>query len=178
MSRPQAASGAVLSARVPRPSAEVIGAVRASCRAVAHRPVALAEAFYGHLFEMAPQLRAMFAPDLTGQMQRMSDTLLGAVAQLEAADTVELEAALRRLGAVHGAQYGVDPEHYRYVGHALTRAVRDVSGPSYSGYLSSSWIAVTQWVAAHMVAGAEAEPDGDDGAPLHLPRQRGPRDRD
>lgn len=177
MSRPQA-TGAVLSARVPRPSAEVIGAVRASCRAVADQPVVLAEAFYTHLFEMAPQLRAMFAPDLTGQMQKMSDTLLGAVAALETADTVELEAALRRLGAVHGTQYGVEADHYRYVGHALTRAVRDVSGPAYSGYLSSSWIAVCQWVAAHMVAGAEAEPEDHDRAPLHLPRQRGPRDRD
>lgn len=177
MSRPQA-TGAVLSARVPRPSAEVIGAVRASCRAVANRPVALAEAFYAHLFEMAPQLRAMFPSDLTGQMQTMSDTLLGAVAALETADTVELEAVLRRMGAVHGTQYRVEPEHYRYVGHALTRAVREVSGPAYSGYLSSSWIAVTQWVAAHMIAGAEAGPEVDDPSPFELPRQRGPRDRD
>ena len=41
----------------------MIAAVRVSCLAVADRPVRLAEVFYAHLFEMAPQLRAMFPPD-------------------------------------------------------------------------------------------------------------------
>jgi hemoglobin-like flavoprotein len=157
---------------VPRPAPEVIAAVCASCRAVADRPVRLAEAFYEHLFEIAPQLRAMFADDLTEQMQRMSDTLLGAIARLEIFDTAQLEAALRRLGADHRTRHGVEAEQYRYVGHALTRAVRDVAGLGYSGALSSSWIAVYQYIAGHMTAGArEAES-------VMLPRPRESRDRD
>jgi hemoglobin-like flavoprotein len=141
---------------VRRPSRAVIEAVQASCGAVADRPVRLAEEFYAQLFEMAPQVRGMFAEDMTGQMQTMTDVLLGAIARIAAADTVELEATLRRLGAAHRTRYGVENEHYLYIGHALTRAVREVAGPAYSGSLSSSWIALYQWVAAHMIAGADA----------------------
>jgi hemoglobin-like flavoprotein len=180
MSHPQT-DGTPSPPGVPRPAPAVIAAVRASCLAVAHRPVRLAEAFYAHLFEMAPQLRVMFAPDLTGQMQKMSDTLLSAVAQLDTADTTELEAALRRLGADHSTRFRVEPEHYHYVGHALTRAVRDVSGPGYSGSLSSAWIAVCQWVATHMTAGAQAvesEASTADRSMVALPQPRMPREDD
>jgi hemoglobin-like flavoprotein len=139
------------------PSAAVIAQVRRSCAAVADRPVALAEAFYQHLFDMAPHTRAMFPPDMTGQMQKMTDTLLAAITTLADGDTTELEAALRRLGRQHRTHYQVAPEHYLYIGHALTRAVRDVSGPLWSGTLSSAWIAVYQWVATHMLDGSSTD---------------------
>lgn len=139
-----------------RPSPEVVAAVRRSCAAVAARPVALTEAFYAHLFEMAPEIRGMFPQDLSGQMQKMADTLLGAIAALDAPDTAALETTLRKLGADHATRHGVQEAHYAYIGHALTRAVRDVAGPAYSGTVSSSWIAVYQWVAHHMTAGADA----------------------
>ena len=141
-------------APVAPPSAAVIALVRRSCAAVADRPVALAEAFYQHLFEMAPRTRAMFPPDMTGQMQKMSDTLLTAITTLAGEDTTELETVLRRLGAQHRTHYQVAPEHYLYIGHALTRAVRDLSGPLWSGALSSAWIALYQWVATHMLDGS------------------------
>jgi hemoglobin-like flavoprotein len=140
---------------VRRPSAATIEAVRVSCLAVADRPVRLAEEFYAQLFDMAPHLRSMFPEDMSGQMRRMTDALLGAVAGIASADTDDLEVALRRLGAGHRTRHGVLPEHYGYIGHALTRAVREVAGPAYTGSLSSSWIAVYQWVASHMIAGAE-----------------------
>lgn len=144
---------------VRRPDPSVVEAVRASCALVADRPALLAEAFYAHLFEMAPHLRPMFPADMTGQMQKMSETLLWAVAQLgsaDPADAAEVEAALVRLGATHRTRYGVEAEHYGYIGHALTRAVKDVAGARFSGGLSSAWIGVYQWVAAHMTAGADA----------------------
>lgn len=149
-------AAAVTPAAARRPAPEVMAAVRRSCRAVADRPVRLAESFYAHLFDMAPQVRAMFAPDMTEQMQKMADTLMLAITTLEQTDTAELEAALRRLGAQHKIRYGVEPEHYQPVGHALTRAVREVSGLEYSGFVSSAWIAVYQYVAAHMAVGAQA----------------------
>lgn len=164
---------------VRRPSQAVIMAVQASCRAVADRPVRLAEEFYANLFEMAPQVRGMFPEDMSGQMQRMTDVLLGAIAQLATTDTAELEVTLRRLGATHRSRYGVENDHYLYIGHALTRAVREVAGPAYSGLLSSSWIALYQWVAAHMVAGADAvdrEEVAADPPPVALPEPRRPTD--
>ena len=151
----------------------MIAAVSASCRAVVDRPVRLAEVFYEHLFEIAPQLRAMFPVDMTTQMQKMSDTLLFAIGQLESLDTAALEAALRHLGATHRTRYGVEAEQYRYVGHALTRAVRDVAGLAYSGALSSSWIAVYQYVEAHMGAGALLDAES-----VALPRPRESSDED
>jgi hemoglobin-like flavoprotein len=99
-------------------------AVQKSCLAVAERPVLLAEVFYGHLFEMAPWLRPMFAADMTDQMQKMTDTLLAAVAQLSTADTADLEVLLYRMGADHYVRHQVEPAHYVYVAHALTRARR------------------------------------------------------
>ena len=142
---------------VAPPSDAVIALVQRSCAAVADRPVALAEAFYQHLFEIAPHTRAMFPPDMTGQMQKMSDTLLTAITTLAGGDTAELETVLHRLGAQHRTHYQVAPEHYLYIGHALTRAVRDVSGPLWSGTLSSAWIAVYQWVATHMIDGSATD---------------------
>ncbi|WP_172457693.1 globin domain-containing protein [Pseudonocardia sp. N23] len=139
-----------------RPGPEVIQAVQRSCRAVTDRPVRLAEVFYDHLFEMAPTTRAMFAADMTGQMQKMTDALLAAIAQISAQDTAELEVVLHRMGREHYVKYHVEPEHYMYVAHALTRAVRDVADQDYSSYLSSCWIAVIQWVTEHMVAGTRA----------------------
>lgn len=159
---------------VRRPSRATIEAVQASCAAVAARPVRLAEVFYANLFEMAPQLRGMFAADMTDQMQKMTDVLLGAIAQIATQDTVELEAVLRRLGADHRTRYGVQAQHYLVIGHALTRAVREVAGPAYSGALSSCWIALVQWVAAHMVAGAEAVDDELDAVVLPEPRPAEP----
>lgn len=153
-SLPRQAAAAPRPAR--RPGPEVIQAVQRSCRAVEDRPVRLAEVFYDHLFEMAPATRAMFAVDMTDQMQKMTDTLLAAIARISAQDTAELEVVLHRMGREHYEKYKVEPEHYMYVAHALTRAVREVADREYSSYLSSCWIAVIQWVTEHMVAGTRA----------------------
>lgn len=154
----------------PRPSPAVITAVRGSLQAVASRPVALAESFYAELFAMEPALRGMFPADMTGQMLKMTDTLVGAISALDTPDLGELEAALRTLGADHRTRFGVENGHYAYIGHALTRAVRDVAGPAYSGSLSSAWIALYQWVAAHMTAGADAA-DKAQPPPIPIPPQ-------
>jgi hemoglobin-like flavoprotein len=140
----------------PRPAPEAILAVRQSLQAVADRPVELAEKFYVELFAMEPRLRAMFPADMSGQMFRMTETLVGAIGALDEPDLDLLEETLRSLGRTHAVHYGVEDWHYGYIGHALTRAVRELAGPTFSGSLSSSWIALYQWVAAHMIAGATA----------------------
>lgn len=153
-----------------RPSPRDVAAIQASLSAVRRRPVVLAETFYAHLFEMAPSARTMFADDMTGQMQRMTDTLLATLAALhddatvptprsdDLAEQPALERSLHNLGALHRDRWNVQPEHYLYIAHALTRAVRDVAGPSWSGSLSSSWIALTQWITGHMLVGHHSSP--------------------
>ncbi len=152
----------------PRPSRRDLSAIQASLTAVRQRPVALAETFYEHLFEMAPALRAMFADDMTAQMQRMTDVLLATLAALqndagadEADDPVEhpaLERSLQALGARHRDRWNTVPGHYVYIAHALTRAVRDVAGSAWSGSLSSHWIALTQWITGNMLVGHDQPP--------------------
>jgi hemoglobin-like flavoprotein len=155
----------------PRPpSRRDVAAVQASLAAVRQRPVALAETFYAHLFEMAPTTRAMFADDMTAQMQRMTDTLLATLAALQSHNSgptppgdnltgpPALERGLQALGAVHRDRWNVLPEQYLYIAHALTRAVRDIAGPAWSGSLSSSWIALTQWITGHMLVGHHCLP--------------------
>ena len=147
-----------------RPSSHDIAVVQASLAAVRRRPVTFAETFYAHLFEMQPAARSMFADDMTAQMQRMTDALLAMLAALRHDDTAPtpaednlaepaLERALYQLGVLHRDRFSVLPEHYLYIAHALTRAVRDVAGPAWSGSLSSSWIALTQWITGHMLEG-------------------------
>ena len=109
-----------------RPARRDVIAIKASLAAVRRERVALAESFYAHLFEMAPAARTMFASDMAAQMQRMTDVLLSTLSGLEH-ETPALEAKLRALGVLHRDRWQVQPAHYLYITHALTRAVRDVS---------------------------------------------------
>ena len=112
-----------------RPAPRDLAVIEASLAAVRQRPVVLAESFYGHLFEIAPSARAMFAPDLTDQMQRMTDLLLAALAGLRDEGAAvprpgdplpPLERSLHVLCAVHRDRWNVLPAHYRSIPHALT----------------------------------------------------------
>ena len=138
-----------------RPTPEVMAIVRRTAEAVADRPAALAERFYLHLFELAPAVRDMFPQDMTAQNERLSRALFDVVRALVDPDRhgARMEANLHRLGADHAYRYGVRPEHYPYVGHALVRAVNDISGDS-SASTSSAWIWVYEWVSAHMIGAA------------------------
>ncbi|MEV4641365.1 globin domain-containing protein [Actinoplanes sp. NPDC049548] len=136
-----------------RPSAQAMTIVQQSAAAVTDRPVALAEAFYRHLFQLAPDVREMFPEDMTAQNERLCRALLAAVQALVDPDrfAAGMENTLRRLGHDHAHRYAVKPEHYPYVGHALVRAVRDVSG-DWTVATSSAWIWVYDWMSAHMLA--------------------------
>jgi hemoglobin-like flavoprotein len=140
-------------AEVGRPDADVISKVQRTCAAVSDNPVIIAEAFYRHLFDMAPAVRGMFAEDMSLQHERMCRILLEAVAQA-AQNPGAVELTLQRMGAQHARHFDVVPEHYPYVGRALVRAVRELS-PEWSTDVGSAWIQVYEWLAAHMVLGGE-----------------------
>src|SRR5262249_29588823 len=125
------------------------------------RPVALAEAFYAHLFDLAPGVRRMFPRDMTAQNERLCRALLDAIRALVEPErhAAGMERHLARLGAQHAQLYGVEPEHYPYVGHALVRAVRDLSGDR-SVAVSSAWVWVYQWMSDHMLGQARSFPVG------------------
>lgn len=138
---------------VGRPYAATIEIARQSCAAVADRPVVLAETFYSHLFDLAPEVRGMFPADMSMQHERMSRTLVDAVR--DADDPAAVERLLHRMGAAHARNHAVAPEHYPYVGRALVRAVRDLS-PQWSSSVGAAWVQVYEWMVAHMILGAES----------------------
>ncbi|MDR7276136.1 globin domain-containing protein [Catenuloplanes atrovinosus] len=144
-----------------RPTAEAMQIVQRTAEKVADRPVALAEAFYRHLFALAPGVRSMFPEDMTAQNERLCRALLDGIRALVEPERYagQMERALHRLGAHHADRLGVRPEHYPYVGHALVRAVGDISD-DWSSSTSSAWIWVYDWMAAHMLSAA--------GRPGHL----------
>jgi len=135
-----------------RPTPEAMAIVQQTAGAVADRPVALAEAFYRHLFTLAPEVREMFPADMTAQNERLCRALLSAIQSLAEPEryAAGMERTLRMLGSDHAHRFAVKPEHYPYVGHALVRAVRDVSG-DWTVATSSAWIWVYDWMSAHML---------------------------
>ena len=144
------------STRGGRPTPQAMAHVRRTAAMVADRPVALAEAFYRHLFDMAPTVRGMFPNDMTAQNERLCRALLEAIRVLvEPEHAGEMERQLAQLGAQHAHRYGVVPEHYPYVGHAIVRAVRELTGDR-SVAVSSAWVWVYQWLSDHMLSGSAA----------------------
>ncbi|PSK91852.1 hemoglobin-like flavoprotein [Murinocardiopsis flavida] len=138
--------------QVPPPSPRVIDVVRATCATLPDDSTLLAEHFYDHLFRLAPDIRPMFAADMTQQQIRMSEALLDVVRNLD--QPQEIQAYLRDLGAHHYRVLGVEPAQYRYVGWALVRAVGDLSN-SWSSHTGSAWVLVYEWITANMLAGAQ-----------------------
>jgi hemoglobin-like flavoprotein len=151
-----------------------IAHVRESAARLPENRVVLARVFYQHLFEMAPQVRGMFPADMSAQEEKLLNAIVAAVLALD--DPGSLEATLRRWGAAHERAFGATDEMYVYVGHALLRTVKLLL--SDSSAVMSSWVAVYEWLAAVMIAGAEegepspaaAEPAGAGG-----PGRRGRR---
>jgi hypothetical protein len=71
------------------------------------------------------------------------------------ADPSVIEGRWQDLGArPELAAYAADG--FAQVGHALVRAVRDLSGDEWSSALSSGWMAFHVWMAQHLAAGAAA----------------------
>jgi hemoglobin-like flavoprotein len=125
--------------------------IRESAKRLPENSIELAQVFYQHLFEMAPQVRGMFPRDMSAQEEKLLNAIVATVGALD--DPVALEATLRRWGAAHRRAFGVTDAMYVYVGHALVRTVKILL--SDSSAVLSSWVAVYEWLAAVMIDGAE-----------------------
>jgi hemoglobin-like flavoprotein len=111
-------------------TANDIALVRASFAKVLPIKDAAADLFYNRLFEIAPQLRAMFPSDLK--------TLVPHV---------------KALGARH-AGYGVTVTHYSIVGEALMWTLERGLGGAFTPEVRSAWAKVYGILAGTMQTGA------------------------
>jgi hemoglobin-like flavoprotein len=111
----------------------------------------MADLFYDRLFEIAPELRPLFAADLTEQKKKLVSMLSSAVYGLSTPD--KLMPTVKALGARHAA-YKVTPDHYPIVGSALLWALREGLGDEFTPDVEEAWAKVYGAVSAAMLEGA------------------------
>jgi hemoglobin-like flavoprotein len=111
--------------------------------------------FYDRLFEVAPQVRAMFPSDMTGQRKKLMATLAVVVGGLSNLESI-LPAA-SALATRHVA-YGAKPEHYPVVGAALLWTLEKGLGDAWTPELAEAWSAAYGTLAGYMIAQAYGSP--------------------
>jgi hemoglobin-like flavoprotein len=126
--------------------------VQESIALLAGHELELAQGFYGHLFDLLPEVRALFPDGVAEQRIRLLKALLALMESLDAPELVE--SRLQVLGEIHYHR-GIADDQYQYVGYALIRTVRDIFPEDWSTWLSSAWIGVSSWMIQHVVAGAK-----------------------
>jgi nitric oxide dioxygenase len=110
-----------------------------------------AELFYGRLFEIAPQVRAMFPDDMTEQRKKLMATLAIVVQGLNNLDTI-LPAA-SALAKRH-VSYGAEPAHYPIVGQALLWTLEQGLGPSWTPEVAAAWTGAYTTLSGFMISEA------------------------
>jgi nitric oxide dioxygenase len=110
--------------------------------------VEVAEKFYDRLFEIAPELRALFRSDMTGQGMRFMRTLRVIVQDLDNPEA--LHPYLERLAQGHAA-YGVKPEHFHPMGQALIWTMQQALGEDFPEGASAAWEAAYDHLAQEMI---------------------------
>ena len=110
-----------------------------------------AELFYGRLFELEPDYKAMFKNDMTEQGKKLMKTINIAV---EALDNLEpLIPVLKQMGANH-VGYGVKDRDYNVVGAALLWTLEKGLGEAFTDEVRNAWGAVYEVLATVMKEGA------------------------
>jgi hemoglobin-like flavoprotein len=107
--------------------------------------------FYDRLFELAPQVRAMFPDDLTEQRKKLMATLAVVVGGLSNLDSILPAAsalARRHVG------YGARPEHYPVVGAALLWTLEKGLGEAWTPELADAWTAAYGTLSGYMITEA------------------------
>ena len=111
--------------------------------------------FYDRLFEIAPQVRAMFPADMTEQRKKLMATLAAVVSGL--ANLESILPAASALAKRHVA-YGARAEHYPVVGSALLWTLEKGLGEAWTLELAAAWTAAYGTLSGFMIAEAYGRP--------------------
>lgn len=133
-----------------------IDLVRASFRQVLPIKTGAAALFYGRLFEIAPDLRAMFTNDLTAQGAKLMAAIGFVAAGLDKLEQIvpEVQALARR-----HADYGVEEFHYAVVGEALIWTLDQGLGAGFTPQVRQAWLEAYGILAETMIAAARNVPE-------------------
>jgi hemoglobin-like flavoprotein len=122
---------------------------------VAPNAEAVAQLFYGRLFELDPSLRPLFRGDLREQGRKLMQMLSVAVHALDRLETIL--PAVQALAERH-VGYGVKIEHYATVGAALLWTLEQGLGEVFTPEVETAWATVYQVLTEAMTANLYAEP--------------------
>ena len=134
---------------------EQVAVVQQSFAKVAPIADRAAVMFYDRLFEVAPQVKAMFPADMAEQRQKLMATLGVVVNGLSNLESV-LPAA-SALAKRHVA-YGAKPEHYPVVGSALLWTLERGLGVAWTKEVADAWTAAYGTLSGYMIEQAYGRP--------------------
>jgi hemoglobin-like flavoprotein len=111
--------------------------------------------FYDRLFEIAPQVKALFPTDMTEQRRKLMSTLAIVVSGLS--DLPSILPAASALATRHVA-YGAKPEHYPVVGQALLWTLEKGLGKDWTPEVADAWTAAYATLSSFMINQAYGRP--------------------
>jgi len=112
---------------------------------------AAAMLFYDRLFEIAPQVKAMFPADMTEQRRKLMIMLAAVVNGL--GNLQSILPAASALATRHVA-YGAKAEHYPVVGAALLWTLEKGLGDGWTAELAEAWGAAYGTLSGYMISQA------------------------
>jgi EAL domain-containing protein (putative c-di-GMP-specific phosphodiesterase class I)/hemoglobin-like flavoprotein len=159
--RPRPANGVAFDdaiSRAPPPNATTLTAhdvmlVRSSFALAVPIQDDIFTLFYDRVFAVAPEMRVLFANDISGQKLKLMALLTICIGKLH--DFPALVPSLKQLGARH-LTYGARTEHYAIIGEALLHALKAGLGNSFTQEICSAWIKAYNALAVTMQVGADA----------------------
>ena len=111
--------------------------------------------FYDRLFEVAPQVRAMFPADMTEQRRKLMATLAVVVNGLS--DLESILPAASALAVRHVA-YGAKAEHYPVVGSALLWTLEQGLAEGWTPEVADAWRTAYGTLSGFMIEQAYGRP--------------------
>jgi NAD(P)H-flavin reductase/hemoglobin-like flavoprotein len=109
--------------------------------------------FYGHLFAIEPQTRAMFPPAMDAQRKRFYQALTRIAAN---GDDASLTRYLEGLGRAH-RKFGVQKEHFDAFQQALAATWQRYAPEAWTDAAASGWEALFDRARSAMIAAAERD---------------------
>jgi hemoglobin-like flavoprotein len=107
--------------------------------------------FYDRLFEIAPQIKAMFPDDMTEQRRKLMAMLAAVVNGLGNLESI-LPAASAL--ATRHVSYGAKAEHYPVVGAALLWTLEQGLGDGWTPDLADAWSTAYGTLSGYMISEA------------------------
>lgn len=113
--------------------------------------VAATNTFYANLFKTAPAVRPLFATDMFEQSEKLWQSIVLVVQNIETLD--EINGALREMGRRH-VTYGAKPEHYDVVCSVLIETLGVLMARDWTPDHKLAWEKALGYVASVMIEGA------------------------